>query len=1028
MRPAKPPCRGGFITYAGSTAAFLVSQSAAALYFLARRRLSWRVAPPSTHAAHGTGRSSVRNRIYSLFPAACLMPRSRRTQLLRPTVRKDVRQSLSPGAEFWVKSTLAKMSLEEKLGQLLMLPFHGEFTSLESAEHRELQRAIERNHIGGFMLGTRAGPFGIERGKPYATAAMINLLQKTARIPLLFAADFERGTAMRLENGTSFPHAMAVAAGDRPEDAYTVGRITAAEARAVGIHWIFAPVADVNSNPDNPIINVRSFGEDPKQVAVFVDAYVRGVEENGALSTAKHFPGHGDTRIDSHLDLPAVPSDRAHLDAVELAPFRAAFAAGASTAMTGHLALPALESDPRRPATLSRTIIAGLLRRELRFDGLVVTDALDMGAVARHFTPAEAAVEAILAGADVLLQPPVPDAALAALKEAAKSGRLPLERINQGVRHVLRAKARVGLHRNRFVYLDSLPKSLARTDFVRSADEIADRGVVLFRDTQRVLPLDAARPLKLLLLSIAGDPDAQPGRFLENEIRSRADSLEALHFDTRFAPITSLDFSKLALYDAVILALFVRVTDRKGSVALPEEHASAVRRVLALKRPVIVACFGSPYVTKHFPEAKTWVGIFSNVDVAQRAAARAIFGQVPVSGRIPVSVPGAVCIGAGLGLRANPMKLTLASNEMRAKLAPACALLDRAIADRAYPGGVLAVGHKGELFVHAFGRQRYASHSTKVNETTIYDTASLTKPVVTATLAAMLSEAGQLDIGSPISRYLPAWPCGPDHDRRDRVTLAHLLAHSSGLPPHEDYFVRLKTRSEILAQALAEPLVYEPGAESIYSDIGFILLGAIIERLAGRPLDELARERIFAPLSMTDTMFRPPKSLRPRIAPTERISRSHKSVLHGEVHDENASAMGGIAGHAGMFSTSPDLAIFCQMLLNGGIYAHHRILRRQTIQEFTSPSPLAANTRTLGWNVPTEPSSSGRYFSKQSIGHTGFTGTTIWIDPQKELFVVLLTNANRTHPDPDDDEIRRVQPAIHNSIMECLGLAPGPNR
>ncbi len=919
------------------------------------------------------------------------------------------------------------MSLEEKLGQLLMLPFHGEFTSSESAEYRELQRAVVQNHIGGFMLGARAGPLGIERGKPYATAALINLLQKTARVPLLFAADFERGTAMRLEHGTSFPHAMAIAATGRPEDAHTVGRITAAEARAVGVHWIFAPVADVNSNPDNPIINVRSFGEDPRRVSAFVEAYVRGVEENGALSTAKHFPGHGDTLIDSHLDLPSISSDRAHLDAVELPPFRAAFAAGASTVMTGHLAVPALEPDPGRSATLSQTIISGLLRRELGFDGLVVTDALDMGSVARHYAPGEAAVQAILAGTDLLLQPPVPEAALVSLKEAAKSGRLPLERINQAVGRVLRAKARAGLHGNKFVDLDSLPASLARGEFGRSADEIAGRGITLLRHAQRLLPLDAARPLKLLLLSIAGDPDAQPGRFFENEIRWRADALETLRFDTRFAPISSLEFAKLAAYDAVVLALFVRVADRKGSVALPEEQAAAVHRVLALKQPVIVACFGSPYVIKHFPEAKTWLGIFSNADVAQRAAARALFGQAPTSGRIPVNVPGAVCMGAGIDLAANPMKLAPVGKQMRVKLAPACTLLEAAISNRATPGGVLAVGYRGELFVHAFGRQTYALDSPKVNEGTIYDAASLTKPVVTATLAAMLSETGQLDVNAPISRYLPGWACGPDPGRRGRVSVAHLLAHSSGLPPHEDYFVKLKSRSEILARALAEPLAHEPGAQSIYSDIGFILLGAIIERLTGRPLDQLARERIFAPLGMTNTMFRPPKSLRARIAPTERVSGARKRVLHGEVHDQNASVMNGVSGHAGMFSTGADLAIFCQMLLNGGIYAHERILRRQTVTEFTSPAPLAENTRTLGWNVPTEPSSSGRYFSKQSIGHTGFTGASMWIDKQKELFVVLLTNANRTHADPDDDEIRHVQPAIHNAIVECLGLLPGSN-
>ncbi len=247
------------------------------------------------------------------------------------------------------------------------------------------------------------------------------------------------------------------------------------------------------------------------------------------------------------------------------------------------------------------------------------------------------------------------------------------------------------------------------------------------------MPLDATRPLKLLLVNIAGDPDAQPGRFFENELRCRVDSLETLRFDTRYSPIGTLDLSKVPAYDAVILALFVRVADRKGSVALPEEQASAVHRLFAIDKPVIVACFGSPYVIKHFPEAKTWVGVFSNADVAQRAAARAIFGQAAISGRIPVNVPGAVPIGAGMVLPANPMKLTPPSDpseETRAKFASACALLDRAIADRAYPGGVLAVGYKGELFTHAFGRQTYAAHAASVNEKTIYDTASLTKPVV----------------------------------------------------------------------------------------------------------------------------------------------------------------------------------------------------------------------------------------------------------------------------------------------------------
>jgi beta-N-acetylhexosaminidase len=931
-----------------------------------------------------------------------------------------------------VNRTLEKMALREKLGQLLMVSFHGEFTSSESAEQRELQRAIEELRLGGMMLATRPGPVGIERGHAYATAAVTNLLQKYARTPLLFAADFERGTAMRLEKGTSFPHAMAVAAAGNPEDAYTVGRITAAEGRAVGVPWIFAPVADVNSNPDNPIINMRSFGEDPQRVAAFVAAYVRGVEENGGLATAKHFPGHGDTLVDSHLNLPTVHSDRAHLDAVELPPFRAALAAGVSTVMTGHLAVPALEPDAGKPATLSHAIISGLLRREMGFDGLVVTDALDMGGVARHYAPGEAAVQAILAGADLLLLPPVPDAALAALEQAAKSGRLPMERIDEAVRHVLRAKARVGLHRNKFVDLDSLPKLLARAEFDRAAAEIADRGVTLLRDTRHILPLDAAQPLRVLLINIAGDADSSPGRAFESELLGRVDSVDAFHFDTRFAPIQALAGGLRVpppeSYDVAILALFVRVADRKGSVALPEEQAAAVHRLLATDKPVIVACFGSPYVVQQYPEAKTWLGVFSNADVAQRGAARAIFGQVPIGGRIPVSVPGTLRIGSGLDVPAYPMTLTPAGGEMRARLAPACALLDRAVADAAFPGGILAVGHRGHLAIYPFGKQSDIPRATKVNEQTIYDAASLTKPVVTATLAAMLKESGQLDFEAPVSRYLPEWACEPASqprpELRARVSVAHLLAHAAGLPAHQDYFLKVKSQAEMVARALAEPLAYEPGTDSIYSDIDFILLGAMIERLTGRRLDQLAKERIFAPLGMKGTMFRPAKSLRPRIAPTQNDPLLRKRMVHGEVHDENAWVMGGVAGHAGIFSTAPDLAIFCQMMLNGGTYAHQRLLQRKTIREITAPAALAANTHSLGWVVPTENSSSGHYFSKQSFGHTGFTGTSMWIDPQKQLFVVLLANARRLRSSPQNDPIIKVRPAIHDAIVKCLGLEP----
>jgi beta-glucosidase-like glycosyl hydrolase/CubicO group peptidase (beta-lactamase class C family) len=930
-------------------------------------------------------------------------------------------------AEAWVRTTLQAMTLEEKLGQMIMVACYGGFVSTESAEFERLVRLVEENHAGGLMIATRPGMLGIERSQVYATAALVSALQSRARVPLLVAGDFERGTAMRLEEGTSFPHAMAVAATRRPEDATTMGRITALEARAAGVPWVFAPVADVNSNPANPIINIRAFGEDPRQVSAFVSAFVRGVEENGGLATAKHFPGHGDTDMDSHLDLPTVTGDRARLERVELPPFRAAIEAGVSTMMTGHLAVPALEPEANLPVPFSEQITTGTLRRELGFEGLVVTDSLDMGGVAARYSPAEVAVRSVLAGSDLLLSPPEPDAALAGLREAVASGRLPLARIDEAVTRILRAKARLGLYKGSGPNLEGLAGTFGRPEFARAALDIADRGVTLLRDTPRLLPLDATRPTRALLVAVAGDPDPRPAEALERELRARVDSLQALRYDTRYSPpgrTKELNLPAAESYDVMIVALCVRVADRKGSVGLPEDQVAAVRRLLATEKPVVVCCFGSPYLIAQFQEAKTWLAAFSSVDVAQQAAARAIFGQITVGGKIPVTVPGVVAAGSGLDVPANPMKLA-ASEGLNAQLEPAYGLLDSSVADHAFPGGVVAVGYRGQLAVHACGKQSYDAGAGAVTAETIYDAASLTKPVVTAMLAAMLAENGRLDVSAPVARYLPEW-AGQSGDWRSRVTVRHLLAHSSGLPAHREYFKTLATRREVVAAAMAEPLASEPGAQAVYSDVGFILLGEILERLTGRPLDQMARESIFGPLGLTATMFNPPAEMRTRIAPTEDDAVLRKRIVRGEVHDENAWVMGGVSGHAGMFSTAADLGAFCQMLLNGGQYAHQRLLRRATVAQFTAPDALSGNTRTLGWMVPTANSSSGRYFSPNSFGHTGYTGTSIWVDPEKRLFVVLLTN--RVHPTRQNDKMQRVRPALHDAIVEALGLAGLPRQ
>jgi len=934
-------------------------------------------------------------------------------------------QKLSPPAARWVATTLAKMTLDEKVGQLLFTTYHGSFTPTDAPAYAEMMRDVEKLHVGGFINITESSPLGIVKSQAYPTAALINQLQSKSKLPLLFGADFERGTAMRLDEGTSFPTAMALAAASNPKDAFTMGKITALEARAVGIQWIYAPDSDVNNNPDNPIINTRSFGEDPQKVAEYVSEFVRGVQENGGLATAKHFPGHGDTSTDSHMELPVIKADRQRIESLELVPFRAAIAAGADSIMTGHLSIPALEPDPNTPATLSSNILTGLLRDELGYQGLVITDAMDMGGITVRFAPGDAAVRAFAAGADALLMPPVPDAAFDALKEAVKSGRISRERLDASVRRILQAKARLGLYQERLVDVNALNNKFGKVEWQKEAQDISDRGVTLLRDAAHRLPLDGTKPTRALLIALYADPEPYPGEDLERELRSRVDTLTTLRADTRFVKADNLKLPAPDTYDLAILALFVRVSDRKGNVDVPAEQAAFADKVYKNGKPVITVGFGSPYVVEHFPQAETWLAAFGISDVAQISAARALFGEIPVRGRLPVTVPG-VDMKAGFGIEvpADPMTVAPMEVSAEAKLQPALDVLEKAIADKAFPGATLAVGYKDKVALHAFGKLSYDAKSPQVNLRTMYDVASLTKVIVTTTLAEKLVEGdfpSPLQLDAPVERYLPEWASGPQPEWRHRVTVRHLLTHTSGLPPFKEYWRTSKSKQDTLKMIFAEPLENEPGTKMVYSDLGVILLGEIIERLTGQTLDQLANEYIFAPLGMHDSMYKPPKKIWPSIAPTEFDANFRKRLVQGEVHDENAYAMGGVSGHAGVFSTAPDLAAFCQMLLNGGVYEHHRILRRATIAQFTAPQELAKGTRTLGWVVPTEGSSSGHYFSPHSFGHTGFTGTSIWIDPDRQVFVVLLTN--RVNPTRENHKIAEVRPALHDAVMQALGLA-----
>ena len=588
----------------------------------------------------------------------------------------------------------------------------------------------------------------------------------------------------------------------------------------------------------------------------------------------------------------------------------------------------------------------------------------------------------------------------------------------------------MGLDKNRLVDIPRLNEKFALPQFEADAQYIADRGVTLLRNVCISLCRSMLRGL-CAFCSSHFPPIPTP-------IRARplkAKSAGAWTRSRRCARTRNLfmqtlsNFRRRTLTTSPVAALFVRVSDRKGNVSFPDEQRAFVDQLLAGGKPCVVLSFGSPYLSQRFPAAKTWIGEFSTNDVSQRAAVRALFGQVAIEGHIPVTVPGTVKRGDGLTVSANPMRAICPRPPQ-----PPCDLrrhLHCSIAQWLTvrsPAGCSLSGYKDQLTVHPFGKISGDAKAAAVQTNTIYDVASLTKPIVTTTSVMILVQQKRLDLDAPLSRFLPEWSAAtksdPDPHWRAQVTPRMLLLHDSGLPAHRDFYKDAKGHDAVLARVLAEPLVHEPGKQVEYSDLGFILLGEIVERLTGESLEEFAKKEIFSPLGMASSMFNPPPSLRARIAPTENDTTYRKRLIQGEVHDQNAWAMGGIAGDAGLFSTAGDVADFAQMILNGGIYAHHRVVSRATVANFTAHEAVGNSMRTLGWDVPLDPSATGRYFSPHSFGHYGFTGTSLWIDPDRDLFIILLTN--RVNPSVENIKIRQVRPALHDSIFEALGVTSRP--
>ena len=1053
--------------------------------------------------------------------------------------QQPLARELDAEGRAWVDQTLSSLSLREAIGQLIIPWMPGAYTSTTGPEFQEYDRYVEEAGVGGVSISI---------GLPHSYGAKLNALQARAKVPLLVTSDFENGgPGMRINHsyalptllpqggGTSFPPTMAFGAIHDEGFTREYGRITALEARAVGVHLNFAPVLDVNSNPLNPVINTRSFGEDPQAVARLGAAYIAGAREGGILTTAKHFPGHGDTKTDSHVELPIVDADRDRLEAFELIPFRRAVEEGVDAVMTAHVAVPRILGPDGPPATLSPFFLTELLRNEMGFQGLVLTDAMRMGAISDRYGIGESSVLALEAGADILLAPGDVWEALDAVEAAVESGRISRSRLDASVRRILEMKARVGLHRQRRVSLDHIGEVVGSGEHLAFADEAAARSITLPRDRDGLIPVDPRNSPRLLHVVFARSADLTAGREMGSILGEYFPSIST-HRLTAESPATAYQALTWAAGESelVVVSAFVPPRSGAGEVSVPEPLARFVEESQG-RRPTVVVSLGNPYLLSAFPELGSYLVAWGSREVSQRAAARALVGEAAISGTLPISIPPHHRLGEGLAREAVPNvpKLGAGSDQLlevgimrageaagaggaagpagpadpgldpytasrsvaRAKcggrpelnpwmeacreiggvvasslevtpssvgmdslaLAALDSLLIQAVADSASPGLAIAVGRHGKLVrLRGYGVLDWTDDAPPATPASIWDMASVTKVSTTTTAAMILAEAGRLELDATVVSYLPWWSSGDP--RKADVTVRQLLIHRGGLPPFIKFFEKANGRREFQDAIGALELRYTPGDSTVYSDIGLITVAFIVEELTGMGLGEFMTQRIWGSLGMQDTGFNPDPVLRPRIAPTEVDDYYRFTHVHGVVHDENAYALGGVAGHAGLFSSARDLAVFAQTLLNGGTIppcagdgtqrspsesvsgapgsgvpisgspasgvpcsaprpGPVRIAAPTSVELFTRRHDETAS-RALGWDTPSDGSSSGDYLTERAFGHTGFTGTSIWVDPELDLFVVLLTS--RTNPTRENNKHVPLRRAVHDAVANAL--------
>jgi beta-N-acetylhexosaminidase len=964
----------------------------------------------------------------------------------------------NPAADHWVDSVFKTLSKKQKIAQLMVVRLSAIGPNRTVIFYdKEVEEAIRKYNIGGICLF---------QGGPVTQATILNRLQQIAQTPLLVTIDAENGVGMRMDSVLPLPRQMMLGAVQDPSLIYEYGRVVGEQCKRIGIQVNYAPVVDINNNPNNPVINDRSFGEDKYKVAEYGIAYVKGMQDVGVMGCAKHFPGHGDVDVDSHLDLPVINKSKTQLDSLELYPFSQLFKAGVGSVMVAHLAVPAIDNTEHMPTSISYNNVTQLLRKEMNYNGLTFTDALEMKGVAKYFPDGEASRQALIAGNDMLCLPGDIPGSIKKIRKAIRRKKLKWADINERVKKVLYAKYTYGLANWQPVDTTNLVADLNR-NVTSIRKRIAENALTLLRnndpaifplhknrlnnDDLSTFPLVGDRRIAYVGVGISGD-----NAFAKEVIKDYNARVYYFDYKKDSSTVAPLLQQLKDSFDVVIIGLHKMARYPANNFGISNAAMQLIQGIQQQQKNITLV-FGNPYAIKNMCNAPVLIAAYEDDDITQTIAADLLYGRFIPKGKLPVTVCPSLKYGEGVvAKRLLPSAPAAQLGFDAAKMNRAIdSIVTDAIAKHAIPGAVVLVAKDGKIaYEKAFGYLSYDSTEVVYPET-IYDLASVTKIMATTLSVMKLYDEGKLDLQKTLGDYLP-WV---KKSNKAPLKLWNILLHQAGLKafipfyretldaahdyaplptiyrtsPDSIYSVRVA--ANLYMRKDWEDTIYKrilqselgPQGKYIYSDNDYIFLGKIVEAITHMPLDQYVKKTFYDKLNLSFTGFKPAERFPVNyMAPTEKEKFFRAQLLQGDVHDPGAAMFGGVAGHAGLFSDAYEVAILAQLLLNGGTLNGQTFFSRTTV-DFFNQYHSDSSRRGLGFDKPERDNATRAepypcaYASPETFGHTGFTGTCFWVDPKYNLVYVFLSNRVNS-PNPAKFLQMSVRPKVQDAIYQALGV------